>query len=158
MAFYLAAAFENPSLLPQLEIPAGHPPLKFCIAISGFRPRDPSTQNLFAKPLTTPTLSILGRADQIVDAERSQTLIDVCRNHRTESHAGGHVVPSQAPWRNFMRDWIATFAKGGENEEWKEVPGPSARVGQGDEGEDVSASNSGTATPVAATTDRKSGL
>lgn len=70
LAAIIAAAFENPSLLPDLKIPEGHPPLKFCIAISGFRSRDPNHQALFegkdGKGISTPVLSILGRSDQIV--------------------------------------------------------------------------------------------
>ncbi|CAO1618580.1 unnamed protein product [Sympodiomycopsis kandeliae] len=160
LAFLLAAAFENPSLLPELGIPSDHPPLKFCIAISGFRPRDPAHQALFQDSkggISTPTLSILGKADQIVDLERSQTLIDAAKNHREEYHNGGHVVPSQAPWRNFLRDFIASFNDGQDNNKWREVDGPAARVGQGDE-EGSSAQNSGTSTPVQSSTERKSGL
>lgn len=143
LALLLAAAFEQPSNLPQLKIPTDHPPLKFCIAISGFRSRDPALQQLFQTQLKTPTLSILGKADQIVDAQRSQTLIDICMNHRTEWHNGGHVVPSQAPWRNFIRDWIATFQTQSSRDN---VIGPSARVGQGGE-DDGDSAPSGTATP-----------
>lgn len=125
----LTAAFEHPELVPQLNIPADHPPLKLCIAISGFRPRDPSLQHLFAQKLETPTLSILGREDQMVDADIAQTLIDLCKKHRTEWHDGGHVVPGQEPWGEFMRDWLISF-QSGDNEEWTRVPGPEDRIRQ----------------------------
>lgn len=76
LAAIIAAAFENPSLLPALKIPEGHPPLKFCIAISGFRSRDPTHQALFegknGKGFSTPVLSILGRSDQIVTEGESR--------------------------------------------------------------------------------------
>lgn len=125
----LTAAFEHPKLVPQLNIPADHPALKFCIAVSGFRPRDPSLQHLFNQKLTTPTLSILGRQDQMVDADIAQTLIDLCEKHRTEWHDGGHVVPREDPWGPFMRDWLTSFQSDDE-EEWARVPGPEDRIRQ----------------------------
>ncbi|PWN22993.1 FSH1-domain-containing protein [Microstroma glucosiphilum] len=149
LAAIIAAAFENPSLLPDLKIPEGHPPLKFCIAISGFRSRDPNHQALFegkdGKGISTPVLSILGRSDQIVTEDRSQTLLDCCQKSRVEWHPGGHVVPSQAPWRNFMRDFLATFTTEQQpNEDWRTVESPETR---GSHGEDDEA-GSGASTPA----------
>lgn len=95
LAGLLAAGFENPSNMPGLKLPPGQGPLKFAIATSGFRSRDPAQQRLFEKPIKTPVLHVLGRADQIVDLERSQTLVDVCTNSRVELHDGGHSLPSQ---------------------------------------------------------------
>lgn len=165
LAGLLAAAFESPSLLPALKLPPGQGPLKFAIAISGFRSRDPAHEPLWKDAqggIETPILHILGRADQIVDEERSMTLVNAAKNSRVEHHAGGHVVPSQAPWRNFMRDYIASF-QGEDVQAWREVVGPAARSGGEDgEGENGSAPASGTATPTTAggatSTTKRSGL
>lgn len=95
LAGIIAAGFENPKNMPGLKLPPGQGPLRFAIAVSGFRSRDPVHQLLFKQPVQTPVLHVLGRADQIVDLERSQTLVDVCANSRVELHDGGHSVPSQ---------------------------------------------------------------
>ncbi|PWN30308.1 hypothetical protein BDZ90DRAFT_229328 [Jaminaea rosea] len=160
LAGLLAAAFESPSLLPALKLPEGQGPLKFAIAISGFRSRDPEHQPLWKDEqggIETPLLHILGKADQIVDEERSMTLVHAAKNSRVEHHAGGHVVPSQAPWRNFMRDYIASFQEGAEKDGWKNVLGPAARSGEDAGGEGDSAPPSGTATPTT-TTSKRPGL
>lgn len=91
----LASAFEDPSRMPGLKLPKNQGPFRFAVAVSGFRSRDQLHQKLFEKPIETPMLHVLGRADQIVDLERSQTLVDVCKNSRVELHDGGHSLPSQ---------------------------------------------------------------
>lgn len=129
LAGILASAFEKPDRMPGLRLPKGQGALKFAVAVSGFRSRDRLHQKLFEKPIETPVLHVLGRADQIVDLERSQTLVDVCKNSRVELHDGGHSLPSQAPWRNFFRDFFATFTSDPyvPNDQWKTIPGPSER-------------------------------
>lgn len=68
------------------------------------------------------------RVDQIVDADRSQTLVDACAHSRIETHESGHVVPTQAPWRNFLRDYIHAFAdETHEAGAWRHVQGPNER-------------------------------
>lgn len=142
-AALLASAFEDPSRYPSLQLPKGQGPLRFCIAVSGFRARDEQLQALFPKEgIQTPILHILGKADQIVDDDRSQTLIQAAKHSRVEYHESGHVVPSQANFRNFYRDYIAAF-QGDPYEpsnRWKVVTSPSARSSQ-------SADNSGANTP-----------
>ena len=83
--------------------------------------------------------------DQIVDEDRAQTLVQVAANSRVEYHESGHVIPSQAAWRNFFRDFIATFQSSNGNQDWKTVVGPSERP-KGDQSEP----QSGTATPTGA--------
>jgi predicted esterase len=127
-AALLASAFEAPTRYPKLKLPSGQGPLRFCIAVSGFRPRDASMQALFpSEGIQTPILHILGKTDQIVDAERSQTLVQAARNSRVEYHESGHVVPSQANFRNFYRDFIATFQ--GDpytpKNDWQTITSPS---------------------------------
>lgn len=155
LAALIAAAFEAPSLLPKFNIPRDHPPLKFAVAFSGFRSRDPDHQPLFKDfegGIRTPVLSILGRADQIVDENKSMTLVRACRNTRIEWHPGGHVIPSQANWRNFLRDFIATFIDPSQrpNDRWKTVEGPSVRSSQNEE--EDNGGDSGAASGTAMTT------
>lgn len=95
LAGILASAFEKPERMPGLELPKGQGAFRFAVAVSGFRSRDKLHQKLFEQPIQTPVLHVLGRADQIVDLERSQTLVDVCKNSRVELHDGGHSLPSQ---------------------------------------------------------------
>lgn len=95
LAGILASAFEKPERMPGLELPKGQGAFRFAVAVSGFRSRDKLHQKLFEQPIETPVLHVLGRADQIVDLERSQTLVDVCKNSRVELHDGGHSLPSQ---------------------------------------------------------------
>lgn len=141
----LASAFEDPSRYPKLKLPNGQGPLRFCIAVSGFRARDPSLDTLFpSSGIQTPFLHVLGRADQIVDEDRAQTLVQAAANSRVEYHESGHVIPSQAAWRNFFRDFIATFQRDDDAEQdWRTVVGPSDRP-KGDQSEPPS----GTATPT----------
>lgn len=140
LAAMLASAFEAPSRLPALKLPSNQGPLRFCIAVSGFRARDPNLQTLFpSEGFTTPLLHILGRADQIVDDDRAQTLVQAAANCRVEYHESGHVVPSQANFRNFYRDYMQTF-QAEPNREWEKVVSPSDRQSH-------SGGDSGTATP-----------
>lgn len=95
-AALIASAFEDPSRYPRFKLPSGQGPLRFCIAVSGFRARDERLQGLFpVQGIQTPILHVLGRADQIVDEERAQTLVQAAPNSRVEHHDSGHVIPSQ---------------------------------------------------------------
>ncbi|SOV05197.1 related to FSH3 - putative serine hydrolase [Ustilago sp. UG-2017a] len=144
LAGILASAFEKPERMPGLKLPKEQGAFKFAVAVSGFRSRDQLHQKLFETPIETPVLHVLGRADQIVELERSQTLVDVCKNSRVELHDGGHSLPSQAPWRNFFRDFFSTFTSDpyAPNDEWKKIPGPSERP------RDETPAGSGTVTPT----------
>jgi len=157
LAALVASAFEAPSRYPKLKLPPGQGPLRFCIAVSGFQARDEKLQSLFPNEgIQTPVLHILGKADQIVDEERAMTLVKVASKSRVEYHESGHVVPSQANFRNFYRDYIASFQSEPytPNDEWEHITSPSARPSH-------SATNSGTATPRESdghTPDKKSSL
>ncbi|PVF93539.1 hypothetical protein CPB86DRAFT_777031 [Serendipita vermifera] len=107
-ACLLTALLERPQVIPEFTIDgqAPHPPLKFCIAVAGFRPRDEMVDPLLDQGIDTPTVHVLGVNDQIVSLERSQTLVDICRNARVEKHEGGHFIPSKATWRQFFAQYI----------------------------------------------------
>ncbi|KAK0555369.1 hypothetical protein OC846_001209 [Tilletia horrida] len=145
LAGILASAFEDPSRVPGLRLPANQRPFRFGIAISGFRSRDPSMDKVWAQPIQTPMLVVLGKNDLIVDADRAQTLTDVCANVRVEEHEGGHSVPTKAAWRNFFRDYLTVFssANDGKVDEaaWRQVPGPADRQSEADAADDNSGKN-----------------
>jgi len=108
MAALLAALLEKPEVHPPFLIDGKppHPPLRFCVAVAGFRPRSPLCDSILLPSYPTPTLHVLGKTDVIVVEERSKTLLDVSSNKRVEYHDGGHFVPSKASWRNFFRSYI----------------------------------------------------
>ncbi|KAF8161416.1 serine hydrolase FSH [Crassisporium funariophilum] len=115
-AAIISALLERPHLNPDFLVDgeAPHPPLKFCVAVSGFRLMDPICDPLFSPSYATPTLHVLGKTDVVVVEERSQQLVAVSANARVEEHDGGHFVPSKGSWRkflnNYMRDPSASHA------------------------------------------------
>ncbi|OAX42819.1 hypothetical protein K503DRAFT_862784 [Rhizopogon vinicolor AM-OR11-026] len=79
MAVLLSALLERPHTYPPFLIDgeAPHPPLKFCVCVSGFKlPGYPSTQ-IFGTSYSTPTLHILGRTDVVVIEEWSKALLNL---------------------------------------------------------------------------------
>ncbi|KDQ56391.1 hypothetical protein JAAARDRAFT_70691 [Jaapia argillacea MUCL 33604] len=108
MAAVVSAALEKPHLYPSFLSNGEpiHPPLKFCVSVSGFFPPGSISQALLKPSYSTPTLHVLGRNDVIVVEERSRKLVEVSQERRVEEHDGGHFVPAKASWRNFFRDYI----------------------------------------------------
>ncbi|GLB37848.1 putative serine hydrolase (FSH1) [Lyophyllum shimeji] len=133
-AAMISALLEKPHLYPPflVEGQPPHPPLKFCIAVSGFRLRDPFCDPLFAGQYSTPTLHVIGKNDIIVVEERSRTLVEASSNKRVEEHQGGHFVPSKRQWLKFLRGYMLDPSA--------ELLSPSTSGS--------SAPNSGTATPT----------
>ncbi|KAF8601701.1 hypothetical protein BDV93DRAFT_524636 [Ceratobasidium sp. AG-I] len=111
MAAILALMLERPESYPPflLDGKAPHPPLKFCVLVSAFRPTDNVLGPLFNTPLTTPSLHVLGRKDATVPLEKSYTLVRACVNPRVEVHEGGHFVPSKGTWPTFFKDYFLSF-------------------------------------------------
>ncbi|KAF8320347.1 hypothetical protein DL93DRAFT_2073927 [Clavulina sp. PMI_390] len=107
MAALLVALLERPDDLPSAKI--NHPPMRFGVFVSGFKPLDLSISRIFEKPITTPTVHALGKTDVIVSIKRSQTLIDACQAPRVEWHEGGHHIPSKASWRAFFKTYLAAW-------------------------------------------------
>lgn len=108
MAVLLSALLERPDAHPSFLIngKAPHPPFKFCVAVSGFKPPGSLSEALFITPLETQTLLVTGKNDILVTEERSRTLEEISKNKRVEVHDGGHFVPSKASWRNFFRAYF----------------------------------------------------
>ncbi|KAF8806661.1 FSH1-domain-containing protein [Phlegmacium glaucopus] len=108
-AAVIAALLERPHLYPEFLVDgkSPHPPLQFCISVSGFRLNDPFSLEFLEPNYSTPTLHILGKTDVVVVEERSRQLIEVSKNSRVEEHNGGHFVPSQGSWRKFLANYMS---------------------------------------------------
>lgn len=83
-----------------------HPPLKFCVSISGFKPATREYDGLYEPGIRTPVLSVLGRSDEIVKAERSAELGRRCQDLKVVWHDGAHVVPRDEETVGRMVEWI----------------------------------------------------
>ncbi|KDR75531.1 hypothetical protein GALMADRAFT_248001 [Galerina marginata CBS 339.88] len=90
-AAVLSALLERPHLYPPFLVDGKppHPPFQFCVAVSGFKLRDPFCDPIFTPGYSTPTLHVLGKTDVVVVEERSRELIKVSANARVEEHDGG---------------------------------------------------------------------
>ncbi|KAF8340985.1 serine hydrolase FSH [Amanita rubescens] len=128
-AAVIAALLERPHLYSPFLIDGEppHPPLKFCIAISGYKPGGDICEQIFSPSYSTPTLHVLGKTDVVVVEERSRQLIEVSSGRRVEEHVGGHFVPSNGKWRKFLCAYMKNSGV--------DVPSPGS-------------SASGTATPI----------
>ncbi|KAK2463044.1 hypothetical protein APHAL10511_004699 [Amanita phalloides] len=107
-AAVVAALLERPHLYPPFLIDgeSPHPPLQFCIAISGYKPGGDICERIFTPSYATPTLHVLGKTDVVVVEERSRNLIAVSSKQRVEEHTGGHFVPSKGSWRKFLVEYM----------------------------------------------------
>ncbi|KAK1926866.1 serine hydrolase-domain-containing protein [Papiliotrema laurentii] len=115
MAMIVAALTEKPGLHPKFPAEPSVPKMKFVISVGGFLPaaQSPSFDAYWPLPAHLPVLSVVGRNDTVVPAERSHTLEQGAENYRVEYHEGGHFTPSKASWRHFLNAYITSFAEGG---------------------------------------------
>jgi len=122
-AAIIAALLERPHLYPDFLVDGKppHPPLQFCISVSGYRLNDPFCLEFLMPGYSTPTLHIIGKTDIVVVEERSRQLIEVSENSHVEEHNGGHFVPSQSSWRKIFANYM--------NDPSGQHPSPSASGG-----------------------------
>jgi len=108
LAAIISALLERPEVYPAFihEGKPIHPPLEFCIAVSGFRLIDPVVAKIFSTSFKTPIMHIIGRKDSIVRSVRSQPLIDLSEKKRVIVHEDAHIVPLTATWTAFYCDFI----------------------------------------------------
>ncbi|KAI9813497.1 MAG: hypothetical protein M1832_006295 [Thelocarpon impressellum] len=89
-----------------------HPPLRFAVSYSGFPAPHPLYAALYAPPIATPLLHVIGTLDSVVDERRSLGLVDACglddeqRQERVLYHPGGHFLPTQKPYINALAHFI----------------------------------------------------
>ncbi|WFD39430.1 dihydrofolate reductase [Malassezia japonica] len=123
LAGVLAAALEHPELVPDFHGTFQRERFRFMISVSGFRARPDAFQALMDAKIATPALIIRGKEDMIVPPQLTETLVEVCSNVRVAEHGGGHYLPTPAPWRNFVRDYIEAF-RSGQPDAWRTIPAP----------------------------------
>lgn len=70
------------------------PPLKFAVVIAGFSPRDPGLAQLFSRPLSLPSLHIIGERDALKRA--SAQLMAAFHVHTAIWHKQGAGPHAQA--------------------------------------------------------------
>ncbi|OZJ03028.1 hypothetical protein BZG36_03269 [Bifiguratus adelaidae] len=88
-----------------------HPPLKFAMFFSGFRPMDERYAYLYddGPKLRTPTFHCIGQRDHIVTPERSETLIQCFEQPEVFYHPGNHYVPSYDGATRAIRIFLSQF-------------------------------------------------
>lgn len=90
------------------------PPLKFAIAVGGFKPRSKVPDFGAYFPVRTPVLHVVGAQDPVVSAKASKQLQEATPTSRAVGHDGGHWTPGNSQWQKFFADFIASMASGGK--------------------------------------------
>ena len=104
---------------------------RFAVLISGFVPRDPAHASYFeAPPLPLPSLHVIGEADERVPPPVCRRLASCFEAPTFHVHDGGHATPSDAPFRQLLKQFIAA-----------QHVGPSAGGGGGESGGGKSGKN-----------------
>ncbi|KZT23353.1 hypothetical protein NEOLEDRAFT_558424 [Neolentinus lepideus HHB14362 ss-1] len=95
MAATVSAILERPYLYPEFTRngAAIHPPLRFCVAVSGFVPPCAIGDVIFGASYTTPSLHILGRNDVVIREEDTIPLLKKSASQAVEYHIGGACLP-----------------------------------------------------------------
>lgn len=133
LAAMLAAALE-PSRRPTCPAMAApitgvehpHPPLRFAICYSGYRPLMPAYSGFYEPKIATPTLHVIGSLDTVVEEGWAQALVDACDGHSRVAlhHPGGHFVPSGKHFVNaavgFIQNALREGGIGGKKKEEEE--------------------------------------
>ncbi|GAA5808110.1 hypothetical protein MFLAVUS_001492 [Mucor flavus] len=111
LAAVMTLCLEDRTLAPSLFGPEfEHPNFKFAILAAGFKPLpQKATQHIWTHKINTPTLHMIGEEDKLITPDLQQTLVDQCIDPEVIRHAGGHVVPSNAPSRNDTVAFITKF-------------------------------------------------
>jgi poly(3-hydroxyalkanoate) synthetase len=78
---------------------------------SGFRARFKQYDSVYDPGIQVPTLHILGNKENIVDLERSQSLIKVCHNPQILVHLAGHEIPDKEDDQQVIVDFLQNLGK-----------------------------------------------
>ncbi|KAJ3366000.1 Ovarian cancer-associated protein 2 [Allomyces javanicus] len=111
---------------PNGPLTTAHPPLRFAILSSGFVSLDSDLAPLFHAPVAPwpiPTLHIWGAADEWVPANRSRDLAAAFANAAVYEHAGGHFLPTKAPDRAVIAEFLDAVVNGETDEPGATVTG-----------------------------------
>ncbi|CCG81333.1 Dihydrofolate reductase [Taphrina deformans PYCC 5710] len=96
---------------PNKMLDTTHPPFKFAVIFSGFRSYFPQHEFLYQPKIQTPMLHVIGKVDPIVTPERSQDLVDASGHAETLVHPGSHFVPSAAPYKARIVDFVLSHTR-----------------------------------------------
>lgn len=76
------------------------------VFVAGFKSRFPQYDSAYASGIDAPTLHVIGSRDTAVTPERSETLVDICRNPTLMRHEGGHDVPTSDQYMQKIIDFL----------------------------------------------------
>ncbi|SAM05996.1 hypothetical protein [Absidia glauca] len=109
-ASMLTAVLENRTLLPDFMPPEfEHPPFRFAMVAASFIPKRPAVARIFASKIKTPSIHMIGEKDTLITPEQMENLAEAFEDPVLLRHAGGHVVPSNAPSRNEIVAFVSKF-------------------------------------------------
>ena len=100
------------------DVVGKHAPVKFVVCYSGFRAPGPRYRAFYERPgIRTPVLHVLGSLDAVVEEARSKMLIAACEGDaeaegRVLVHPGGHFLPSQRKYLDYVGGFIGEVMNG----------------------------------------------
>ena len=101
----LAALRESPQAPPGLDF-------EFAIMVGGFTSFLPQHAGLFRRPLTIPSVHVIGRSDGIVPRADSVKLASRFADPLILEHGGGHVIPADRAVAEPIARFLTPFAQG----------------------------------------------
>src|SRR5580658_1907287 len=99
----LAALRESPRAPGGLDF-------EFAIMVGGFTSFPPQHADLFVRPLTIPSVHVIGRSDGIVPRSDSLELAGRFTDPLVLEHGGGHVIPADRAVAEPIARFLARFA------------------------------------------------
>jgi hypothetical protein len=99
----LAALRESPRAPRGLDF-------RFAIMVGGFTSFLPQHADLFPRPLTIPSVHVIGRSDGIVPRSDSLELAGRFTDPLVLEHGGGHVIPADQAVAELIARFLARFA------------------------------------------------
>jgi pimeloyl-ACP methyl ester carboxylesterase len=99
----LAALRESPGAPRGLDF-------RFAIMIGGFTSFLPQHVGLFPRPLTIPSVHVIGRSDAIVPRSDSLKLAGRFADPLVLEHSGGHIIPADRTVAEPIARFLTTFA------------------------------------------------
>jgi hypothetical protein len=66
---------------------------EFAVMVGGFKSDAAEPDDLFDRPLSVPSIHVIGRTDMVVAPKESRLLADAFIDPLVLEHAGGHIVP-----------------------------------------------------------------
>jgi len=92
------------------ETAAEPAPFDFAIMVGGFTSFMPQHADLFPRPLTIPSVHVMGRADGIVPLPDSMKLAQRFADPLILQHHGGHVIPGDSALTGQIADFLTSFS------------------------------------------------